>query len=1179
MAVIESAQAQAAAESAARLERVAAAREEQGRADRAAILRERSARASESSARAAAVANRNVPEPSGPVEYVRNSRGGRRETATYEPVSVRRVGDQVIVERRDLLRDPYASGGVKREPYVKERLVLDASGEVVEREVYDTYRTESGRTLAYLARKETPEEIRETRRNDAGEKLRETVTDKASGESQRKSFDPGAKAAQESELAARGLSKEEIASLSAGQRRAILDPSRASRYTSTRVPAGIVAKATAGSVREVSDASGKTYQGQVKEGVFLGTRSVSEGERRGREKEARMLRMRAEPGVSVTRGGQFGSGRSVLIQEGGRSDRTAREVFEDLGAPKRELLGDITFGRERRLLLKREKRAPELSFPLEGEEAARRTKVYWVEYAVPNAATARFADFPLKDDKGGAVEFPAVYRGLKEEREEFARVGVFDKLSAFLSAKAERVDRAGVALAAEPPSILTVRGNVGRLVRGVQLVGKGLEKAGEAGAPTFERLAAENPEVSNLERAQSRAGEGPGAFALLSREAKGFIGRGGSAVSGFLIDEGRLLQERPVTAGAGEAVMVGTVFGAVARGAQAIRAAGYVVRGGQTVKRAGALARTARVVGGGAVAAERSAGLALGAGFAYGVGQEVYAAPTPFAKGEALARPVNELIGFGLGARAGVRGMDELTRPMEGFTDLSPGSKARIGGPFGPLEFVVGERSARERSGRISKAELRNRKQARALAPKYEVSKEPGAVTFELRGKARARSEELRVLSATVETREALNLEFANKQGVQIFVKRQVPAGLRGADVALPGVKSPRIEPPQGRERPAKSPQVRRERGSGSPLVLSSVKKGRARLPEVESGDLVSQVAKGKRRGVLLTPETEAPYRSRDKSPSSRYVQRVPVVTVGPEYGAPDLRGAPAFLRERAREFSRGSPEDRRLRAVARLRELAAERARELERSRERELPKPAEVRVERAKPKARPRILERSRPLEAVKLGEGTRLRAVPAVSAGLGSRSLSRTLSVSSSKSIQRQEFKEKQDLGGGFGGGGSSEFKRRDVRQVEPREPTREPPRIIRNRPTPEPLEPIKPKGGGLPDLGREKRLEPGFTVLVKRGKEFRSLTNVPLTRKEALIAGSRAVDVGASQTFKIVRAREGARPGQVAGSTESLKKFKDVGGGVFRERRGRALIDTVGELSEITFKGLRARKVRA
>lgn len=1137
MVVIESAQAQAAAESAARLERLAAAREEQGRADRAAVLRERSAAASRRAASESAAVNRNVPTPSGPVEYVRNSRGGRRETATYEPVSVRKVGDQVIVERRDLLRDPYASGGVKREPYVKERVILNASGEVVSREVYDTYTAKSGRQLSYLSSKETPEEVRETRRNDAGEKLRETVTDKASGQTQKKSYDPGAKAAQESELAARGLSREEIANLSPGQRRAILDPSRASTYTGTRVPGGIAAKAAAGSVREVSDGK-RSYLGSVKDGVFLGVRPVSESERAEADKAARMLRMRATPGVSVTQGGQFGRGRSVYASDVGGSVPSGRELFESLNPPKRVLLGDITFGRESRLLLKREGLAPEISFPLEGEEAARRTKVYAAEYAVQNAETARFAGFPTVDDGGAAVAFPATYRGLEEDRQEFGRVGAFDKPAAYVGGKLERLDAAAVRLAAEPPSIVKVRGNVGMLVRGVQAAGKGLERAGDV---------------------------------FVAKSESGRIGPGGLIVGGFFQERGVAIQERPVTAGAGEAVLLGAGFGAVARGAQAVRAAGYAVRGEKVVKRAGGVARAARIIGGTAVTTERAAGLGLGAGFAYDVGTDLRAAQDGREQGAVLGKASGDLIGFGLGARAGVRGADAGIAEVRLIASTNLGRRGTVGG-----------RSARERSGRISKAELRNRKQARALAPKYAVTQEPGSVTFELRGKARARSEELRVLSATVETREALNLEFANKQGEQIFVKRQVPAGLRSADVALPGTVSPRIEPPQGRERPAKSPQVRQvtepKRG-GLAVVGKDAPAKRGKLPEVESGDLVSVVSKGKRRSIILSPETEAPYRSRDKSPSSRYVQRVPVVTVAPEYGAPDLRGAPAFLRERAREFSRGSPEDRRMRAMARLRELAAERARELERERIKELPKPAEVRVERAKPKARPRILERSRPLEAVRLGEGARLRAVPAVSAGLGSRSLSRTVSVSSSKSIQRQELKEAQDLGGGFGGGGSSNGTRREIRPVEPREPTREPPRIIRNRPTPEQPEPIKPKVGNLPDLGREKRLEPGFTVLVKRGKEFRSLTNVPLTRKEALIAGSRAVDVGASQTFKIVRAREGARPGKVAGSTESLKKFKDVGGGMFRERRGRALIDTVGELSEITFKGLRARKVRA
>lgn len=616
----------------ARGERLARAFGERGRAERS----ERLSRGVVEGSRG--VSKSNIPSPSGSVSYTAERRGKKVYEGSYEPVSVSEVGGRVVVEKRGLLRNE-GGGGYQQKPYVMERLVFDSSGRVVEREVYSTYES-NGRDRAYLSLRESEGESRRISRDSGGRKTGDVKTDLLSGTVRSERFSDVSPKDRESALVAAGLSKEEVARLSPGQQRAALGETGT---TNVPVPRGVLQKVQdqfgRGDVSEVTDSSGNVFGGQASEGLFLGVRSVSDQEQAVREQIKRLEATRKEPGV-------YGS---VLVREGSRREQTARELFEELGAPKRELLFSQEFVRESdptvvQMLLRKDA----------GRELSQERKDFVVSYNVPNVESARFAGFPTTDESGKPVSFPAVFSGYESEFRDVERRGFLERNAPALSRVVESGKSALEGLDVKGRE-LSSRADVseggfveravvplGRVVRGVQEVGSSIEKSGGAVAGFGERL-------QSSVVATRTSGQGPASGALV-----GTVGRGLEFVGGFAEGEGRLLQERPVTAGAGEALLVGAGFGGAGKGFKILRGAGYVEdAAGVLVARPGVLATGARVVGTAGVATEVGAGVVLGGAFAYQTVKDVLAQDSIRAGGEVLALPVTELVGFGVGAKAG----------------------------------------------------------------------------------------------------------------------------------------------------------------------------------------------------------------------------------------------------------------------------------------------------------------------------------------------------------------------------------------------------------------------------------------------------------------------------------------------------------------------------------------------
>ncbi len=97
------------------------------------------------------------------------------------------------------------------------------------------------------------------------------------------------------------------------------------------------------------------------------------------------------------------------------------------------------------------------------------------------------------------------------------------------------------------------------------------------------------------------------------------------------------------------------------------------------------------------------------------------------------------------------------------------------------------------------------------------------------------------------------------------------------------------------------------------------------------------------------------------------------------------------------------------------------------------------------------------------------------------------------------------------------------------------------------------------------------------MVRRGGEFNIVSSEILPRREALILGAEIVDQSAAQTFKLERSDEdlviGSKRKLRFDFTNALSKIKFKGNDVFGEKQ-KNLIDTAGELREITFKGIQA-----
>lgn len=367
-----------------------------------------------------------------------------------------------------------------------------------------------------------------------------------------------------------------------------------------------------GEITQVRDAAGNTFQGQVSGGEFIGTRSVSPAERASADA--------ARASAPAQAASQFDSTLLRAIREG----KTAGEAFPLLGAPTTREVGEITFGRQPEKSLAQ--RGVELltgKTSAQADEPSRTSKIFETSYVVPNAASAQLAGFSLTDASGNPVRFPATFSALREERTDYAPKGFVEVntpapiQAAFtkVSAGVDALDQAGIVLAqrGEPT------------FKGIVTAGKLLEATGgaleSAGATIKERYPSLNP--------------------------------GALLVGGFVQRIGEDVQARPVTAGAGNAFLLGAGFGAASEGVTALREFGFIVREGELVAREGTLAAAARGIGATGKALEVGTGLALGTVFVVKTIQDVRSAPTQQEAGARLAQSAIELLAFGAGVRAG----------------------------------------------------------------------------------------------------------------------------------------------------------------------------------------------------------------------------------------------------------------------------------------------------------------------------------------------------------------------------------------------------------------------------------------------------------------------------------------------------------------------------------------------
>lgn len=1130
--VLENAESRESQERAEQTSRLAQAFGTAGRTARAQRLEAMAARNTAKAASVRAVLNRNVPQASGSVEYVRQKdlRTDKREKATYEPVSVRTENGVTIVERRGLLTDR-GSRYTKQEPYVMERTVVDANGEVVSREVYDTYETKGGREKAYLARRETPEQEREIGRSAGGEKTRDIKTDLVRGTIREENTD--------------APTQEELQAERQAQR---------DRFT------GANAEITA-----VQDERGNTFQGSVRQGVFTGVRSVSEEEQALRAKQERLIEVRANPGLFQ------GSGGSVLVREGAQGGKIAAETFKDLGAPETEEKGSIVFVRKPEPTLGDQARefltGKKVEQPF--SELARKSSVSETTYEVPNATSATLAGFPTTDEQGRAINFPARFSVLTEEREEYGRPGLLERNAPGAAraieqgqAKLLAIDERAVEMALKDPE------GAGKPIRRVRELGGILEKGGigiQKGGEVIEEIGFSNDPSKVFPIA----------------------GKGVRVAGEFVQGEGLILQQRPVTGGVGEALAVGAGFGILRRGAIAAEAFG--AREGLT---------GIRLLGKGTRVAETIGGTALGGAYVVQTGKEVLVAQPGAERGRVLAQGVNEAVAFGAGARLGPRA---VRATGEGL--LKAETSLREMGRAGE----VGGRSAKQRSGRITKSELRNRKSARALAPKYEVTRELDKTTFALRGKARERTEELRVLEKQATRERVDTVEFFNDRGVQGVVKgRGTVTRVRPTDVAFPGEPSPRIAPVQGRERSPTLSQDRARRGrpkvSGIgrvPLSFAQPRASNAVTGANGESAAVTLTRLVKPRKELVT--TAAPKEAvRERVPESPYRQRLAVRTVYPTYvGAPEVLPGP----QSTSGLIRGSPEYRRQLALAKLREVAAARQEKLLQ----EQPKKIEL-VEApavVEPKVRGSQIGnalRAKSLLGSASDLGRKVRGVPEITLATSTRSrlAERSLLGQSSRSLQLQEqtqatqslqvqAKQQEQLQGlRQASRAKTSLARPEPPRVEPvfeppRPPTIAAPRRLRDAVRasarqPEELTPYRPLK--LPGLKQEGS-ETGYAVLVKRFGKFSRVDKGVLPRAEALRLGASIVEMTPAQTFEIVPTSERVRKRKTAeGSlTNALRQVRKVeersGRELYREQRQFA-INTGGEYQGISVKGQQARR---
>lgn len=325
------------------------------------------------------------------------------------------------------------------------------------------------------------------------------------------------------------------------------------------------------------------------------------------------------------------TGRTVLIQEG-KGAKDASELFQRLGAPEREVTVS-EFGRQTTEGIGQEVRKRlrrgiiHVDVPLdEKTELARRSTITKTTVTVENAATAKFAGLPG----------PGTFQIIEETREDFPEKSTLERAAPrvatgiqFLKEADQRLNQDAKALARQPAALLAYPPLTAVLAA---------EKIGEAAQPVGQFLV--QISKTNQERIdasqQNRILTAP---ARASQAATRFLG-------GAIIEEGRRLEESPVTAGAGDALIIGGAFGAATGGLRAVKASstlGKAGRAGIAVKKAAGIAITI----------EKAGGATLGAVFLAQTGRELIRAETPEARGALVAGAATELAAFGLGAKLG----------------------------------------------------------------------------------------------------------------------------------------------------------------------------------------------------------------------------------------------------------------------------------------------------------------------------------------------------------------------------------------------------------------------------------------------------------------------------------------------------------------------------------------------
>lgn len=939
----------------------------------------------------------------------------------------------------------------------------------------------------------------------------------------------------------------------------------------------------------------QVYQGRVSDGQFLGVRSVSEQEQTQRELAARMANLpRQSEGVFYTQ-----QGNAVLIREGAKKNQSVQETFTALGAPKNELIGDITFSRQPQKTIYEKGvefiTGKDIVKPF--SEPSGRSKIFETTYEVPNAASAEFAGFPTTQN-GQEISFPASFTVTREERERYAPKGFVEvntpepvkRFWEGVSSDLNKIDAAGIVLANQARSETGVRKvlreaspfpDAGVLVKDVQNLGKVSQIIGGTIADQSEALQERFPLVTTEERERNKQGTGlqqlGGSLTLLERDVLSRVAVAGQGVGGFIEGEGAILERRPVTAGAGEALLVGSGFGVLGRGIESIRAAGYVQKGEIVLEKGGFIARAARTIGTTGKAAEIGAGIVLGGAFALQTIEEVHGAPSVRIAGERLAQPANELVGFGIGAKLGGKLFDvtkegtvKTVKNIEKSIDeIQPGND------FLGKRGEVGGRSARERSGRTSKAELRQRKSQRQqpyVLMKQDLGNQQELFTLQGKGVKRELRKTGEVPTQVLKTRSSEGVSF------DIVQKKLLVDGER---VTLERNTF---------ERPQEVQNLRRlPKDSNVPARLRKL------APEPNTDSELQRLLLKNRQVQVKN------FFSVLKEPKGEFAQRAPFVDTGRaqrlvqplELANKEQQPGPV----KTEQFARGSPEDRKQRALSRLRELQEARQKEL--AMQAEAAKVKEESIPQVKTeedfsqqkKRRTRLLEEQGSKErsiterlsrnqfstiADAQAAARKLRAIPKLSTGTTTKAVLTNLQFNKGITNQTQEQLRKLDAQEEGtpqipDQGGRKESSRR------PREFTPQPrvDRITDRLRTPE--EPIKPIG--VPDfLLKKNKGEQGYNVLVKRFGKFERVSTTALTKGQALATGERLVDESASQTFKLVKVNQAASDEDASGITnlDFRRKFKALGDETYRERRGRGLIDTSGERLDITAKGLAAIK---